>query len=314
MLTLTDEYLKNERNIVSENPETYRRLQFLTNYERYKTHAVLSHEALKILSGSQDDRNKNVFESINKDFSFHKTILERLEDLAILCITVKKSKKGKLDLDLNMKFRQEAISNTFDIIKESLQEYKNDSYSSDTIKSLSVYIKNGYIFELLEEIGLNYLNSEKTRYILLEQVLLAPIKLRAYIDRMKINYKNKNHEKIKNEIFKIYMNANTFNTATKEFKKFERSFNKTTNENEAFFKIGKNQIIGYCRAVLYEFFHLQIEDMGKFYYYFHSSSLLKYTTNFGKNQYPYIDCDENYFKEHLPYLQDDFKDIFYDIL
>lgn len=325
MPRLTDQELeKNISNLMFRAEEieyvvnkNYNSLDTATNYDRYLATVYISHEALKsrpyLMEMEKYKDIKNPSKSTRKYCSLNNKILNFLAALMLENNKVKLAKKGKVDKNLTIKEKQQALSNSLRIVEKSLLNYKKDCYSKLIIKSFSE-LNNDEILKILEKTNMNYLDNDQIRYILLEQALLAPIKLREYIDKNKASFKSQNHEKIKSGSKRAFMHLYSLNSSTDKFNEFENQYDKYVKEEKSFFKIGRNQVISYCMTVLHEFFDLGEKDIHHFYYSFYSDAKIESTTNFAKNTFEYIHKEENGFHEHLPYLVNDFQDIFYDII
>lgn len=90
--------------------------------------------------------------------------------------------------------------------------------------------------------------------------------------------------------------------------------NSTLNRNE-FFKIQKNQIKQYCITVYSELFNINIFDTKRLYTEFYSSAIT--STNFLSSFYNHMPTKEldGYYvtNELLPFLQEGFKNIIYEV-
>jgi len=258
---------------------------------------------------------------------------------------IKSSTKGIHDKEISEEDKINAIKKSISNIKKFLEKVKKPTQENQQIENLSTNFDNNNSKEILKHItsnNLNFVKASSTKeydsillnkniskkditkirirllnddlktveynYELYEQVLLAPIKLRFFID----NKHEKNKKSMNLKRIDEYLN----NICPLTDEQIEKLKNYEIH-NEIFSKIGRNQLIPYCCTVFSEFFSINYFDLKRIYKLFYTENPFE-STNFLKDPYNHIkeiEKDEKiYIEEFLPYLDNsEFKKIFYDI-
>jgi len=281
-------------------------------YDRYYICAKYHHflMALKTNNKIQGEHKQQLYaqEEYENSYQSNQKLLDLLVNIMKVIFHIKHTKIGFIDRCLSKNEQISALQNS---IKNITRYLKNESNSNREAKKLlskfnELEIYHNEILELLQVNNLNYLNPELTQYKMFEQVLLAPLKLKKYIDMNKYNSKNNNFE----DLEKHLKNFGLWNEEE------NAKINATKYNTEQFFKIQKNQVKQYCMTIFAELFHINIFDTKRIYSFFYSSAITT-STKFLSSLYNHMltETMDEYLvvKEYLPYLHEDFKDIFYEV-
>ncbi len=236
---------------------------------------------------------------------------------------IKENHMGLIDDNIDEKVKKIALKNSLINIQNFLEnskqslslaqklfdinftiEYKDKKIDYDVFnenqKKAFLEEKIEIVLSYLQETSLNYINSTKNRYEFFEQIILAPIKIQKILKASR--YSESGSQKMR----KLLLNAGL------DVEKIDKTL---LNEKE-FFKITSNLVISYCLTTIFELFHIDFFKLKDFYIFFYSEN--PSNTNMLKKLYVHVrnKLDANgslVVEELLPFLHDDFKEIFYSI-
>lgn len=281
-------------------------------YDRYYICAKYHHLLMQLKTNNtiQGGHKQQLYaqEEYENSYQSNQKLINLLINIMSIVFHIKDAKIGFIDSLLSKKEQVLALQHS---IKNITRYLKNESNSNHEAKKLlakfnELEINHSEILELLQINHLNYLSHDLSQYKIFEQVLLAPLKLKKYIDMNKYNSKNNNFESLKNHL----KNFGLWNDEENE--KIE-SMQYNTSQ---FFKIQKNQVKQYCVTIFWELFNINIFDTKRIYSFFYSNAITN-TTKFLSSFYnhmPTKNVDEYLVvEEFLPYFHEDFKDIFYEV-
>lgn len=284
-------------------------------YERYHIfgsyhHCLLQQSSLNKINGLQAIKLFS-FSQYKKFYNLNLEIIELLSDILHYIIAISRSKMGHIDINEPKEIKILAMKNTFAKINNYLTDnttitkLKNTNYIEKILENI---LCEEDVLDVLTKNHLNFISSKDLEYKMFEQIILAPIKISIY------KYTNKTSTKKDEEnyetIIKYLKNSGLWNEEEKN------NLNNIKLHKNEFHKIPQNNIIHYCVTVFSEFFGLNFHDLRRIYAYFYTDTITT-NTNFLKSPYKHINTtiDNDYIeiKEFLPYMPDDFKDIFYEI-
>jgi len=284
-------------------------------YDRYHIfgsyhHCLLQQSSLNKINGVQANKLFS-FSQYKKFYNLNLEIIELLSDILHYIIAISRSKMGHIDINEPKEIKILAMKNTFAKINNYLTDnttitkLKNTNYIEKILENI---LCEEDVLDVLTKNHLNFISSKDLEYKMFEQIILAPIKISIY------KYTNKTSTKKDEEnyetIIKYLKNSGLWNEEEKN------NLNNIKLHKNEFHKIPQNNIIHYCVTVFSEFFGLNFHDLRRIYAYFYTDTITT-NTNFLKSPYKHINTtiDNDYIeiKEFLPYMPDDFKDIFYEI-
>ena len=189
--------------------------------------------------------------------------------------------RGIIDSKMNPNVQNRILKNTIDSILGQLDEfkYKDPEYVRKLEATLSD-IPISVLKRLMVDSKLNYLNKNKTVYVLFEKMVLAPLKLRKIISEGKMTLKD-----IESAIYTIkghlkkypHIEAITLDSLLDETKCLK-----------SLLKVKKNQTFGYIGTLVEEYYGIDYVVLRKFYIEFFAEASDTKKTNFMKNKYEYI--------------------------
>ncbi len=303
--------LNNLYNLYKKNFDPYS-VASMTLYDRYYICAKYHHllMSLKTNNTIQGEHKQQLYaqDAYENSYQSNQKLIYLLLNIMQTIFHIKHTKIGLIDSCLSKNQQILALRKS---IKNITLYLKNEPNSNKEAKKLlskfdELEIYHEEILELLQKNNLNYLNHEQTQYKMFEQVLLAPLKLKKYIDINKYSNKNIDFESLQKHL----QNCGLWDEEEKQ-----KIIYMKHNIHE-FFKIQKNQLKQYCITIFAELFHINIFDTKRVYSFFYSNAITN-TTKFLTSFYHHMNTTsiDEYLvvKEFLPYLQEDFKDIFYEI-
>ncbi|WP_151948473.1 hypothetical protein [Aliarcobacter butzleri] len=282
----------------------------LSLYDRYYVYAMYHHLSLFFRRNNlvKGEYRKELYaqNGYEESYRLNQKLTLLFDRIMHLISKIKYYKIGVIDTNLDKAEQIKSLNNS---IKYIINYLDKEPKSNKEAKNVLTIFTSFNVFEILEQIkksNLNYINSDSTRYEIFEQVILAPIKLKKYIDLNKYKDKSYSFE----DLERYLKNSGLWDE--NESKKIEYM---KMNHNE-FFKIQKNQIKSYCVTVFAEFFSLNLFDLKKIYTFFYSNAITS-STKFLQNFYNHMPIREEgtylMVEEFLPYMHEDFKEIFYEI-
>lgn len=310
-LSLKMKQLNSFNKLFKDNFNPFNVLE-LSAYERYYLFAEYHHFLMAIKTNNiiQGPHKLQLYAMDNYQDSYiaNQKLIETLKDILYLIANIKKSKIGIFDSNIDDSKKTAAIKNSINNIIKYLDNQSIDNKEAKKLlKNFSgdAAYRHTDVLESITKHNLNYLNQNLDRYESFEQILLAPIKLNIFITENK--YANKKNDF--SNIEAVLKDAGRYNDDAKR-----RLENSTLNRNE-FFKIQKNQIKQYCMTVYSELFNINIFDTKRLYTEFYSSAIT--STNFLSSFYNHMPTKEvdGYYviNEFLPFLQEGFKEIIYEV-
>lgn len=309
ILNIKKEYLNNMYDIYKKS-FNLRDVINLSLYNRYYIYAKYHHLSLSC-RGANVVKNQYKKELYAQDeykitYELNQKLLLLSQRIMKLITVIKHYKLGFSDIELNKTEQIQSLKNSIRYISNYLNNEPKSNKEAKHLLSVFKTFNESEILEIIKKNNLNFVNSDYTRYEIFEQIILAPLKLKKYIDLSK--YKNKNYNF--DELERYLKNSGLWND--EEAQKIE--FMKLNN-NE-FFKIQKNQIKQYCVTIFAEFFSISLSNLKGIYTFFYSNAITS-SSKFLNNFYIHISARrENnvmIINEFLPYMHEDFKEIFYEI-
>lgn len=217
----------------------------------------------------------------------------------------KSLRRGTNAAGLNIKKQNQALENSIKhILKETQQYLPSDSKLTkkiiDNVKDRPIH----GIKKLLEETGFSYTNRDGTRYVLFEQLILAPLKIRRFL-KDAIYYEKELQKSI---------------TIRKQIgKKFSKHIDKTDNDEELLHKlrslsqVPKNRVNTYVGVLFYELFGIEFNSTRQLLSEFYTETMDRTKSKFMDEKYPYFKYEAIkgiiYYTEELPYPLDIIEDI-----
>ena len=282
----------------------------LSLYDRYYVYAVYHYLSLFYRRNNlvKSEHRKELYaqEEYEKSYQLNQKLILLFYEIMCLISKIKHSKIGIIDTNLKKTEQIKSLKNSIKYIINYLDKEPKSNREAKNVLSIFKSFNESEILEQIKKSNLNYINSDLTRYEIFEQIILAPIKLNKYIDLNKSKDKSYNFE----DLERYLKNSGLWDE--NESKKIEYM---KMNHNE-FFKIQKNQIKSYCVIVFAELFNIDLFDLKKIYTFFYSNAITS-STKFLQKFYNHMPIKEEnkYFiiEEFLPYMHEDFKEIFYEV-